>query len=112
MTVKELSEKTGYEVLAGKKGENREVAGIYCGDLLSWVMGKAYKGDVWITVIGNINSAAVAHLTEVSAIILSEDAPADRALLNRADFEGIPVLKTSDSSAAAVVKLNSLLKNE
>lgn len=112
MTVKELSQKTGYEIIAGVSGIEKEITGVYCGDLLSWVMSKASKGDAWVTVMGNVNSAAVAVLTEVACIILSENSAADNALLQRAEMESIPVLKTSAGSAKAVITVNNLLNHE
>ena len=44
MNVKELVEKLNLNVLV--EGDmDREIKGGYCGDLLSWVMGRAESGD-------------------------------------------------------------------
>lgn len=112
MTVKELSQKTGYQIISGEAGSEKQVTGVYCGDLLSWVMSKAGSGQAWITVIGNVNSAAVAVLTEVACIILSEGSKPDEALIQRAEKEEIPVLLTHEPSAAAVINIHSLLSHE
>ena len=48
MTVRELGERLSLKELAGAGGLTREVTGCYIGDLLSWVMGRAREGDVWI----------------------------------------------------------------
>ena len=45
MTVKDFAEKTGFEVVCAPSPE-RCVGGVYIGDLLSWVMGKAKVRDM------------------------------------------------------------------
>ena len=62
MTVEELAQRLELRVAVGGEALSREVAGGYCGDLLSWVMSRAQSGDVWFTVMGNVNSIAVAML--------------------------------------------------
>ena len=56
MTVEELAQRLELRVAVGGEALSREVAGGYCGDLLSWVMSRAQSGDVWFTVMGNVNS--------------------------------------------------------
>ena len=48
----------------------------YAGDLLSWVMSHATAGDAWVTIMSNINVAAVASLTEVACVIFAASNPA------------------------------------
>ena len=71
MTVQELSERLGLQALTCPEPE-RECTGGYTGDLLSWVMGNAQSGDVWITIMSNSNIVAVATLADTACIILSE----------------------------------------
>lgn len=54
----------------GGNGED-ELTGVYCCDLLSCVMGNAPEGCAWVTVMNNINTLAVASLTECAAVILA-----------------------------------------
>ena len=61
MNVKEFAEKLDLKVLVEGDTE-REITGCYIGDLLSWVMGRAPEDSAWLTVMGNINSIAVATL--------------------------------------------------
>lgn len=70
---------------------DRPVEGGYCGDLLSWVMGRAQSGNVWLTVMGNLNAIAVAALADVSGIVLCEDSALDPDAKKRAGMQGIPV---------------------
>lgn len=73
---------------------DRPVEGGYCGDLLSWVMGRAPAGGAWLTIMSNVNVAAVASLTDVSCVILAEGVVPDPPLLERAKTQGITLLGT------------------
>jgi len=92
MNVREFAEKLSMKVITGEASLNREVSGVYAGDLLSWVMSHAGKGDAWITVLTNLNTVAVALLTEVSCIIIPEGVAVEEATVKKADQEGIAIL--------------------
>ncbi len=98
MTVQELAGRLGWELLAGEGGCGREVDGCYVGDLLSWVMSRAQAGNVWLTVMGNINAIAVASLTDSACIVLTESAALDAEARARADQQEIPVYTTGKNS--------------
>ncbi len=78
------------------EGENiqREICAPYCCDLLSIAMGKMPSDSAWVTVMGNINTLAVATLADASCIILAEGAQLDDASLSKAKEQGITVLAT------------------
>jgi len=71
MKIRELAEKMNLAPLALPDGD-REVEGFYAGDLLSWVMGRANAGNVWFTIMNNVNVLAVASLVDLSAVVLAE----------------------------------------
>ena len=77
---------------------SREVTGVYIGDLLSWVMGRANNGDAWITIMSNINIVAVASLADVACIILAEGVVPDETVCTTATQKGINIY-TSDKTA-------------
>lgn len=107
MDVKELAQKLDLKVLCGENLE-KKISGCYCGDLLSWVMSRAEEGDVWLTVMGNINSVGVAVLADVACIVLTENAALDDDALNRAKQNDVIILQTDKNSyqmAAAISKL-------
>ena len=107
MDVKELVEKLNLKVLCGENLE-KEITGCYCGDLLSWVMSRANEGDVWLTVMGNINSVGVAVLADVACIVLTENAALDNDALTRAQQNDVIILQTDKNSyqmAAAISQL-------
>ena len=73
---------------------DKEIRGGYCGDFLSFVMGKAPAGAAWFTVMSNVNVAAVAYMADVGAVVLCESVKPDALLAERCNKEGIPLLTT------------------
>lgn len=92
MKVKEIKELLDLKAAAGESGEDRDVGGGYCGDLLSDVMAHAKNGDVWLTMQSHQNIVAVAVLRELAAIVLVNGRQPDKETIGKADEEGIPVL--------------------
>lgn len=108
MTVNELSKALGCKVLCMPDGE-REVTGGYCGDLLSWVMGRAASGDAWVTIMSNINIIAVATLADPACIVLAEGSDLDADVLAKAEREGVNVLSSALDSFALCAKISVLI---
>ena len=88
---------------------DRPVTGGYCGDLLSWVMGRAVAGGAWLTIMSNVNVAAVAALADVACVILTEGVQPDPPLLERAKAQGIALLGTELSTYDCAVRLGKLI---
>ncbi|WP_105617996.1 DRTGG domain-containing protein [Vallitalea okinawensis] len=108
MTVRELVDKLDLKVIAGQGGLDKEIEGGFVGDLLSVVMGKAKKGDVWVTIQSHINIIAVATLVEISCIIISEGYKLDLDAEAKANDEDIPIITVGDSSYEMTKKLSNL----
>lgn len=108
MTVKELIDALDLKILV-EDDLDREVKDCYIGDLLSWVMGRAPADSAWLTVMGNINSIAVATLADVSCIILVENAALDENARQKADMHGVNILTTEENSYALAVKISELI---
>ena len=87
----------------------REIDGAYCGDLLSWVMGRARGGNVWITIMSNVNILAVASLADVSCILLAEGVMPDEAVLETAKQKGINILASTKTSFELATAIGSLI---
>lgn len=104
-----LIEKLGLKVFNSETV--KVVTGGYCGDLLSWVMGKVECGCAWATVMNNINVAAVAVLRDVACVVLTEGVQPDQNLLNRSVSEDITLLGFDGDSYTFSVKLAELLKD-
>ena len=106
MKVCEIAEKLSLNPLS-VADSSREVTGVYIGDLLSWVMGRADCGDAWITIMSNINIVAVASLADVACIILVEGVVPDENVCTTALQKGINVYtseKTAYQLAAALAE--------
>lgn len=108
MTVKEIAEKLNLNTLVEGDME-REITGGYCGDLLSWVMGRAQSGSCWMTVMGNINAIAVAVLADTACIVLTENATLDDDAKARAEMQDVTILATEENSYTVATKLGELL---
>lgn len=89
-TILELSE---CKVLV-KGNPEREISKVFCCDLLSIAMGKAPTDSVWVTVMGNKNTLAVAALADVACIVLAEGIGMDEGTLTKAEEEGIAIIST------------------
>lgn len=93
MTVKELCDSLGLEILNLSDGD-RKIEGGYCGDLLSWVMGRAKSGDAWVTIMNNLNVVAVASLTDCACVIFSENSELDEKIVETAGVRDINLLRS------------------
>ena len=104
MTVSELAERFGFQIIAAPE-PGREIEGGYVGDLLSWVMGRAQSGNVWITIMSNVNVLAVASLSDVSAVLLAEGVALEPGHVQTALEKGVNVLSTDLSAFEAAVRI-------
>ena len=110
MTVKDFAQAADLKFICNEElASEREINGCYCGDLLSWVMSNAKEDNLWLTVMGNINSIGVAVLTDVSCIILTENAPLDDNAKEKAEANGVIIL-TTDKTSYQVAALFSKLQ--
>ena len=94
MKVCEIIEKTGFKVLNEGDNSNREISTPYCCDLLSIAMGKMPEDSAWVTVMGNINTLAVATLADAACVILAEGTNLDEPAAGKAKEQGITVFTT------------------
>ena len=110
MTVRELKEALGAKMLAGEGGLDNIVECGYCGDFLSWVMGRAGENSAWVTVMGNVNAVAVAVLADISCIVLAENSVLDDDARIKANEHDIPVLQTDIPQFELCVDIDKLIK--
>lgn len=108
MTVQELADALALTVF-NLDEPDRPVVGGYCGDLLSWVMGRAVAGGAWLTIMSNVNVAAVAALADTACVVLAEGVVPDPPLLDRARAQGITLLGTELSVYDCAVRLGGLI---
>jgi predicted transcriptional regulator len=98
MKVSQVAERLGLRQLAGGEGLEAEVSGVYAGDLLSWVMGRAKEKNIWVTIQGHVNVAAVALLTGVSCVVVAEGAEVSQELIEKAAAEEIPLFSSQEDT--------------
>lgn len=94
MTIKDLIDSGLFEAIHVGEELDREITKPFCCDLLSVAMGKAPAGCAWVTVMGNMNTLAVATLADAALIIMAEGAVLDEMALKKAKDQEITVLKT------------------
>lgn len=111
MTLQELVDKNIFTVINLGDNLNTDITTPYCCDLLSIAMGKAPAGSAWVTVMGNINTIAVASLTEVACIILAEGVFLDDTAKMKAKEQNITVLSTEKSIFEAALSIYQLLSD-
>ena len=110
MTVKDFANSLELKNWTPDIGLDAAVTGGYAGDMLSWVMGRAKEGSVWMTIMSNQNVAAVALMADVSCVVLTENVKPDDDLLEQANKKGLPVFTSSLSTYELSYRLYTLLK--
>lgn len=108
MTVRQLKEQLELTVLV-EQNIDKEITGCYIGDLLSWVMSRVQTGNVWLTVMGNVNAIAVAALSDAACIILTDSAVLDEDAKEKAQEQGVTVFSSNANSYQVAVQLSRLL---
>ena len=109
MRVDALANEAGFTAICLPAPE-RQINGVYIGDLLSWVMGRASADDAWITIMSNVNVLAVASLADVSCVLLAEGVTLPDEVLAVAQEKEINVLTTEHSAYEAAISLHRFLK--
>ncbi len=107
MKVEELLEQ-GFEAVALPDG-SREINGVYIGDLLSWVMGRAQMDNAWITIMSNVNVIAVASLADTSCVILAEGVEMTEDLVQTACEKDVNILRISQPAYETALLLSQLI---
>ena len=94
MTIKELIDKKLFETLCVGDNTDTEISKPFCCDLLSVAMGKTPDNSAWVTVMANVNTLAVATLTDCACVIFAEGIVPDRNVVEKAKEQGITLMRT------------------
>lgn len=109
MKVSEVAKELGLEIYTAKDAASKiDVKGCYIGDLLSLAMSKVEVNNVWITIQTNVNTVAIAALTDASCIILVDGFSPDENTVQKANEQGVVILGGEISAYDAAVKLSEL----
>lgn len=110
MKVRELIDSGIFGVVNTGGGLEREITKPFCCDLLSIAMGRAPEGCAWVTVMGNMNTLAVASLADAACVIMAEGAVLDDVARKKAADQEITVLETEESIFEAALAVWKMLQ--
>lgn len=108
LTVQDICDKTGFQLLTDDVDLSGHVSGGYAGDLLSDVNANARPGNIWVTVLTHPNVAAVAGLKELAGVIIAGGIRPGKDFIERANSEKMPILFTDISAFEVITILSSL----
>ncbi|HIX15161.1 MAG TPA: hypothetical protein H9740_05480 [Candidatus Hungatella pullicola] len=110
MTVRELADSGLFEVVNLGDQPDREITKVFCCDLLSIAMGRAPEGGAWVTVMANMNTLAVASLTDTACVILAEGCSLDENAAVKAKEQEITVMRTEQPVFEAALQIENRLR--
>ena len=110
MTIQGLVVSVMFAIVNEGEERSREISTVFCCDLLSIAMGRAPAGCAWVTVMGNMNTLAVAALADAACIIMAEGATLDEAAMKKAKGQGITVMGTDLPIFEAAINVYQALK--
>lgn len=105
----EFLKKSGFKVLTGDAGLDREIKDVYVGDLLSRVMSGATPGSAWITIHTHMNILAVATLNELPLVIIPENIQVPSQVIDKAVEEDIMLLSADCTAYKVCLKCAEIL---
>lgn len=95
-----------FRLLTGPETGKQSYSGCYSGDLLSLVLKGARAGNLFITVIANMNTVAVAVLADLPCIIFCEGYQPTSEMIRKADEEKIALISTELNSVEVILDLS------
>ncbi len=109
MKTEELKNLNGFTLINEGNHMDTEITVPFCCDLLSVAMNHASEGCAWVTVMANMNTLAVASLTDCACVILACGSAFDDASLAKAKEQGITVFSTELEIFEAAMEVHKLL---
>ena len=91
MTLSDLEQLPMLRRLTPEPPAPRPVESVFCCDLLSLAMSRARAGCAWVTVMANLNTVAVATLTDAACLVYAEGISPPEGCVAKAAEEGIAV---------------------
>ena len=110
MTVNDVCKKINARVVCGNL--DKEFCGVYVGDLLSRAMSRVGSGNLWITIMSNLNVVAVATLTEPAAVILAEGVELNEEEISKACENDITVVSSPLSAYEICLAVSACSENK
>ena len=108
MLLTKIDEECGFTPVC--VSHDSEISGCYAGDLLSWVMSHAECGNIWVTIMSNINVIAVADLCDVACVVIAEGVEIDDDLQALALEKQVNIYKDNRSVYEICAAISDKLK--
>ncbi|MCR5432719.1 MAG: hypothetical protein K6E95_09190 [Lachnospiraceae bacterium] len=108
MTVESLYTADGMKMVCGGDG-SKQIDGVYCCDMLSVAMSKAPAGSCWVTVVCNLNTLAVASLTDCACVIIAGGVLVGDDVKAKAEAEGIALFSSEEPVFETALKVHGML---
>ena len=109
MTITDLKEQLCLKSAYINMNCNKIIDGCYVGDYLSYVIKNAKPHNIWLTVVNNPNTVAVAMLKSLSCIIMCENVKPTEETVKAASDKGIPILLTTKTAYQLAVEINRVI---
>jgi hypothetical protein len=93
MTLAQLVDDLGFEVVTDNINMDRHIQAGYVSDLLSDAIANIQEDSVWITIQRHINILGVAKLKDVVAIVIPRNLHIEESVVEKAREEGIAILR-------------------
>lgn len=94
MKIKKLLDNNEFTLITDNADLEKNILGVECCDLLSWVMANGKEGEAWITVQIHSNIIAVSTLLDFSCIIVPEGIKVDDEVISKANKEEMAIIST------------------
>lgn len=107
MTIEEVLEKIEGTILTSKVA-TATFEGVYAGDLLSHVMAHAKEKNLFLTIMCNMNTIAVATLLELPVIVFAEGVMPTEEMIQKATEENIMLITTELNVVDVIRKIYTL----
>ncbi|MEN6372741.1 MAG: DRTGG domain-containing protein [Armatimonadota bacterium] len=108
MLLQQIKKELNFKSLSVESLDSIEVTGGYASDLMSDVLGKAKKGNIWVTNQKHLNVIAVASLLGLSAVIMAGGTELDENALEKAQEENVPLFTTGLSAFEVIGRLYAM----
>ena len=108
MKVSDIIKNSDFSVIC-EGDPSLDIEGVFCCDLLSVAMGKGQADYAWVTVMGNINTLAVLHLTDMSCLILAEGTSLDADAADKARQLNVTVLQSREPIFETALKIHEMM---
>jgi len=112
MLLGQVAEKLGLRDCTSIGNYNEEVTGGYCSDMLSDVMAKAKKNNLWFTIHTHINIVAAALVVEVAGVVITGGREPEEKTLLKAREESVPIFQTDLSTFEIAGKFYKIFEGQ